>query len=188
MMQDDIKKAVEVLQKGGTILYPTDTIWGIGCDATNAKAVEKIYKLKFGAPQKSLMILASSPEMVARYVAEVPDLALEIISTIKDPITIVYEKARNLAKNLIPAEGTIAIRIPRDAFCTELIELFGKPITSTSANLAGDPNPLSFGKINQQIKDAVDYICTSHQGRVNPPKPSTIVKINMDGQMQIVRN
>lgn len=187
-MQDDIKTALEVLQKGGTILYPTDTIWGIGCDATNAKAVEKVYKIKYRSPQNSLILLANSPEMISKYVVEIPDLALEIIQSIKDPITIIYGKVRNLAKNLIPSDGTIAIRIPRDEFCLELINAFGKPITSTSANLSGDPNPLSFGKVNQKIKDEVDYVCTSNHSRINAPKPSIIVKINEDGQMQIIRN
>jgi len=187
-MQDDLKKALEVLEKGGTILYPTDTIWGIGCDATNPRAIQKVCSIKFRKPQKSLIILADSPEMIKNYVKEMPEIALEVIESYRDPITIIYNNARNLPKNLVPDDGTIAIRVPRDEFCIRLIGMLGKPITSTSANISGDPNPVSFSKVSPKIKEAVDYICTTHQKRVNTIKPSTIVKINDDGQMQILRN
>jgi L-threonylcarbamoyladenylate synthase len=187
-MQDDLKKALEVLQNGGTILYATDTIWGIGCDATNAKAIEKIYKIKFRTAEKSLIILADSMNMIEKYVAEIPELAKELVVSYKAPLTIIYNKARKLPKNLVPKDGTIAIRIPKDEFCIKLIGMLGKPITSTSANLSGDPNPLTFSKVSPKIKEAVDYICTTNQLRVDTVKPSTILKVNTDGQIQILRN
>jgi L-threonylcarbamoyladenylate synthase len=187
-MQDDLKKALEVLQNGGTILYATDTIWGIGCDATNSRAIDKVYKIKFRKQEKSLIILADGMNMIEKYVANVPDLVKELVESYKDPLTIIYNNARKLPKNLIPDDGTIAIRIPKDEFCLKLIGMLGKPITSTSANVSGEPNPLSFHKINTKIKEAVDYICTSNQYRLTTVKPSTILRVNDDGQIQILRN
>lgn len=187
-MQDDLKKATEVLQKGGTILYSTDTIFGIGCDATNARAIDRVCKIKFRKPQKSLIILADSMEMIKEYVKDVPEIAHELAESYRDPITIIYSNAKRLPKNLIPDDGTIAIRIPKDEFCLKLIKMLGKPITSTSANISGEPNPVSFKSISSKIKEAVDYICTTNQQRVNTTKPSTIVKVNHDGQIQILRN
>jgi L-threonylcarbamoyladenylate synthase len=187
-MQDDLNKAVEVLRSGGTILYPTDTLWGIGCDATNTRAVDKIYKIKFRTPQRSLVILADSYEMIARYVGKVPDVAIDLMESLNEPLTIIYDSARNLARNIIAEDGTIAIRVPKDEFCQQLIATFGKPITSTSANISGDPSPLSFGKINPKIKAEVDYICKSNQTSIHSLKPSTIVRINKDGHIEIVRN
>ncbi len=187
-MQEDLSKAIEVLRNGGTILYPTDTIWGIGCDATNAKAINKIYKIKVRSPQKSLILLAENASMIKEYLENLPEIALEVLDTYKEPLTIIYEKARNLPRNLVPDDGTIAIRVPRDEFCLQLIRLLGKPITSTSANVSGDPSPVSFSKVSSEIKEAVDYICTTNQTVVNSPKPSTIIKINDDGQMNIIRS
>jgi len=187
-MQEDITKALEVLQNGGTILYPTDTIWGIGCDATNSKAISKIYKIKYRQQNKLLTIMANSVEMIANYVEDVPDIALELIESYKEPITIVYDKARNLPKNLVPDDGSIGIRIPKSEFCLELIRQLGKPISSTSANISGDSEPLSFSKINPEIKDAVDYICTTNKMYFYSSKPSTVLKVTTDGQMQIIRS
>lgn len=187
-MQEDLSKALEVLRSGGTILYPTDTIWGIGCDATNAKAINKIYKIKVRSPQKSLILLAENATMIKEYLENLPEIALEVLDTFKEPLTIIYEKARNLPRNLVPDDGTIAIRVPRDEFCLQLIRLLGKPITSTSANISGDPSPVSFSKVSNEIKEAVDYICTTNQTVVNSPKPSAIIKINDDGQMNIIRS
>ncbi len=187
-MHDDINKAVEVLRNGGTILYPTDTIWGIGCDATNARAISKVYKIKFRSPQKPMILLAESVTMIGHYVENLPEIALEVLESYKEPITVVYEKARNLPRNLVPKDGTIAIRIPRDEFCLQLIKLLGKPIISTSANMSGDPSPVSFSKISSKIKDAVDYICTAKYTEIKTPKPSTIIRIQDDGQMHIIRS
>ncbi len=187
-MLDDLKKANEVLQNGGTILYPTDTIWGIGCDATQPKAIEKVYKIKFRKPEKSLILLADSLDMIEKYVEDIPDIARELVESYRDPLTIIYNKARKLPKNLIPNDGTIAIRIPKDEFCIKLIGMLGKPITSTSANLSGDPTPISYNKISKEIKEAVDYICNFKQFRINTIKPSTLLRVNDDGQIQILRN
>jgi L-threonylcarbamoyladenylate synthase len=187
-MQADLKKALEVLRTGGTILYPTDTIWGIGCDATNAKAIAKVQKIKFRTPQKSLIILANTIEMVNFYVEKIPDIAVDLIQSYKEPLTIVFDKARNLPRNLVSDDGSIAIRIPRYDFCQELISQLGKPITSTSANISGEPAAHSFNKINLTVKDAVDYICTTDQQVVNAPKPSTIIRVYESGHMQIIRS
>lgn len=187
-MHEDISKAIEVLRNGGTILYPTDTIWGIGCDATNARAISKIHKIKYRSPGKPMILLAENAAMIERYVENLPEIALEVLQSYHEPLTVVYEKARNLPRNMIPEDGTVAIRIPRDEFCLQLIKLLGKPITSTSANISGDPSPVSFNKINSQIKEAVDYICTTNKTVINTPKLSTIIKINDDGQMHIIRS
>lgn len=187
-MQEDLDKAVEVLQSGGTILYPTDTIWGLGCDATNAKAVSKLYKIKFRKESKTLIILAENVEMIKKYVQKVPEIAIEMIQTYKGSLTIIYKNARNLPKNLIPDDGTIAIRIPSNNFCLELLHKFGKPITSTSANFSGEPSPIAFSKISKEIKEAVDYICTTNQGVFNSSKPSAIIKVQDDGQIHILRS
>jgi L-threonylcarbamoyladenylate synthase len=187
-MQEDLSKALEVLKSGGTILYPTDTIWGIGCDATNSKAISKIHKIKFGQISKTLIILASSIEMIQEYVEHVPEIAIEMIQTYKDPLTVIYDKARNLPKNLIGDDGSIAVRIPGNEFCVKLIEMLGRPITSTSANFNGDPAPIAFSKISTGIKEAVDYICKTDQMVFTTSKPSTIIKVKDDGQMQIIRS
>lgn len=187
-MEEEIKKVIDVLNLGGTILYPTDTIWGIGCDATNARAAEKVYKLKGRVPQKSLIILVESVEKLKEYVVEIPEMAADLIESVTDPLTIIYPGARNLAKNVVAEDHTIAVRIPRDEFCQALLKAFGKPITSTSANRSGDPSPLSFSKIPLEIINGVDYVVGINQHRVNRPKVSTIVRINEDGEIQILRN
>jgi len=187
-MEEEIKKVVEVLKLGGTILYPTDTIWGIGCDATNYKATEKVYKLKGRVPQKSLIILVDSLEKLREYIGELPEMAIDLIESMTDPLTIIYPGARNLAKNVMAGDQSIAVRIPRDEFCQQLLKAFGKPITSTSANRSGDPSPLSFSKISNEIINGVDYVVGINQHQVNRPKASTIVRINEDGEIQILRN
>jgi L-threonylcarbamoyladenylate synthase len=187
-MQEDLDKAIEVLQSGGTILYPTDTIWAIGCDATNQKAVNKIYKIKFRQASKSLIIFAENIDMIKQYVVKVPDVAVEMIESYKGALTIIYENARNLPKNLVPEDGTIAIRIPDQKFCLQLLNRLGKPITSTSANFSGEPSPISFSKINTGIKEAVDYVCLTDQSVFNSSKPSAIIRVQEDGQIQIIRS
>jgi L-threonylcarbamoyladenylate synthase len=187
-MPEDLVKAIEVLQSGGTILYPTDTIWGLGCDATNSKAVNKIFKIKFRQTSKPLIILVENIDMIKEYVAKVPEIAIEMIESYKGSLTIIYENARNLPKNLIAGDGTIAIRIPDQKFCLNLIHGLGKPIISTSANFSGDPSPISFSKISSGIKEAVDYVCTTDQAIFNSSKPSTIIRIQDDGQIQIIRS
>jgi L-threonylcarbamoyladenylate synthase len=187
-MQEDLDKALEVLQNGGTILYSTDTLWGIGCDATNSKAINKIYKIKYRQFSKSLIILADSVGMIREYVSHVPDIAADMIETYRDPLTVIYENARNLPKNLIADDGTIAIRVPKNEFCLKLIKMLGKPITSTSANFSGEPSPIAYSKISTGIKEAVDYICKTDQMVFITSKPSTIIKVKDDGTMQIIRS
>lgn len=187
-MLEDIQKAVEVLKDGGTILYPTDTIWGIGCDATNARAVEKVYRIKKRLEHKSLIILVDGLDMLRQYVASVPEMAADMIESIREPLTIIYDKGCNLAKNVPAADGSIAIRIPRDTFLIELIRTFGKPITSSSANLSGGANPISYSRIDAEIREAVDYICTTNQQSFHMARPSTIIRIDAEGQIQIIRS
>jgi L-threonylcarbamoyladenylate synthase len=186
--QYDTKDAARILREGGTILYPTDTIWGIGCDATNARAVKKVYAIKERLNEKSLIILVKDREQLEKYVESIPDLAYDMMESINDPLTIIYPGARNLAPNVAASDGTVGIRIPKDDFCLELLQAFGKPITSTSANLSGDPSPVSFSKISDAIKNAVDYIVPFEETGIRMPRPSTIIRIDPDGNIQIIRN
>ncbi|MDD4416961.1 MAG: L-threonylcarbamoyladenylate synthase [Proteiniphilum sp.] len=186
-MQDDIKKACDVLRKGGIILYPTDTIWGIGCDATNEDAVKRIYKLKQRDDSKSMLILMDNPARLNSYVQEVPDIALDLIELTTNPLTIIYDGAKNLAPNLISPDGSIGIRITEEAFSRELCKQLRKPIVSTSANLSGDPSPTRFSQIKAIIKDGVDYIVTYRQKEQAQSRPSSIVKLSRDGTIQIIR-
>lgn len=187
-MEEEINKVVEVLNHGGTILYPTDTIWGIGCDATNTRAVNKILDLKGRGQRRSLIILVDSVESLVQYVDNIPAVALDLIESVTDPITIIYQGARNLAKNVAADDNSIAIRIPHDEFCQKLLKAFGKPLISTSANLLGDPAPLSFGKISGDIIKGVDYVVVTNRDRINRPKTSTIVCITKNGEIQVLRN
>lgn len=183
-----INEAVKFLEAGGTILYPTDTIWGIGCDATNVRAVEKIYRIKVRDSSKSLIILVENIESLANYVGDIPEVAIDLMSRFKDPLTIIYPHARNLARNVVAEDGSIAVRIPRDPYCQALLKAFGKPITSTSANISGDPNPLTFGKISDKIKEMVNYVVKVQQQNISMPKPSSIVKVTADGDIQVIRS
>ncbi len=169
-------------------MYPTDTIWGIGCDASNQKAVGKVYLIKERVSEKSMILLASDIDMLGRYVKKVPDIAVELMASVTDPLTIIYPDARNLPKNVLASDGSVAIRIPRHDFCLQLLHLFGKPITSTSANISGSPNPFSFSGILEEIKGAVDYVVPQVHQSLNRTKPSTIVKVSEAGEMQIIRN
>ncbi len=186
--EQDIKEVLEVLKKGGTILYPTDTIWGIGCDATNFKAVEKVYRIKERMRDKSMIILVKDREMLTHYVREVPEIADELITSMQDPLTIIYPGARNLPKNVIANDGSIAIRIPRHDFCQQLLSAFGKPVTSTSANVSGVASPYSFIGILEHIKNSVDYIVPAKHQSIGSTKPSTIVKFDQQGELHVLRN
>ncbi|CAM1364534.1 Threonylcarbamoyl-AMP synthase [Tenacibaculum soleae] len=179
------KNILEKLNAGKTILYPTDTVWGIGCDATNEAAVKNIYQLKEREESKSLIILVSSIDMLKEYVLEIPDEAIKILNTFKKPTTIIYNNPIRLAKNTIASDNSIAIRIPKDEFCIEMIERFGKPIVSTSANVSGEPTPKSFSEISKAILNNVDYTVPLHQNRINK-KSSTILKIE-DDQIKVIR-
>lgn len=188
IFQEDLEKALETLKSGGVILYPTDTVWGLGCDATNAKAVEKINKIKNRNPEeKSLIILTDGKEMIAQYVKEIPEIAEELIKTYDEPLTIIYPYARNLAKNVVAADNTIAIRVVKDDFCEQLIKKFGKPIVSSSANESGKPTPLYYKLITKEIVEGADYVVRINQNSFHSVKPSTIIRITGDFAFEIVR-
>ncbi len=192
-----MKEALEVLRKGGIILYPTDTIWGIGCDATNPEAVARIYGIKHRSDSKSLVMLASDADMVARYVEKIPDIAIDLLEVNDAPMTIVYPGARAgkegesgrylLAWNAVAEDGTAGIRVPLGGFCKDLCARFGRPIVSTSANISGEPSPKSFADIPDEIKKAVDYIVDPSLGPVSTGKASQIIKVGLDGEVQIIR-
>ncbi len=185
---NDIKECLQVLQNGGIILYPTDTIWGIGCDATNADAVEKIYLLKQRANSKSMVVLVDDEKKIADYIAQ-PDLKIfDYIKGIHKPTTVIYEGAAGLAPNVISADGTAAIRITADEFCKQLIQQFNKPIVSTSANISGYPAPQFFTDIDIQIKAGVDYIVQHRQDDTTLSSPSAIIKWNGDGTIDVIRS
>ncbi len=186
-MQNDIKKAVQVLQNGGVILYPTDTIWGIGCDATNEEAVQKVFFLKKRPDTKSLIILIDNINRLNSYVETVPDIAYDLIEFSDKPITIIFEKARNLAKNLVNVDGSVGIRVINDEFCNKLISKFRKPIVSTSANFSGDKYPKNFFDINPEIIDNVDYVVEWRQEESFVSQPSSIIKLWNDGKIKIIR-
>jgi len=187
-MEQEIQKIIDVLKSGGIILYPTDTVWGIGCDATNAKAVKKIYKLKNREEYKSLIILLDTFEKLPNYVSNIPDTLFDFLKSVTSPVTIIYTGAKNLAKNVISKDKTIAIRIIRDEFCKKMIEKFEKPIVSTSANISGEETPLYFNKISPEIVKGVDYVVGLYHNRINEVKPSTILKLLPNGEFKIIRS
>ncbi|MBC35570.1 MAG: threonylcarbamoyl-AMP synthase [Bacteroidetes bacterium] len=187
MMRDIVHKSVKLLKEGKVILYPTDTVWGIGCDATNAKAVEKVYKIKKRVESKSLIILVEDESRLAGYMQDVPDIAYDLIDSVDKPLTVIYPNAKNLAKNVIAEDKSIAIRVVKNEFCQELLRQFRKPIVSTSANVSGEPTPVTFHKISQEVKDAVDYVVEVERDSLNQVKPSTIIKLEADGTFKIIR-
>lgn len=178
-MKNVLADLQQVLHDGKTILYPTDTVWGLGCDATNQEAVQKIYSIKNREESKSLIILVSSIAMLKEFVSEIPVKALNILESVTKPTTIIYHNPKGLASNAIASDNTIAIRIPDSEFCIDMIELFGKPIVSTSANISGEPTPKSFSEISEAILNSVDYVVNLQQDKVNE-KSSTILKIDGD--------
>lgn len=186
-MEEDIKNALEVLRRGGTILYPTDTVWGIGCDARNKEAVAKVFKIKQRAEYKSMVVLVADEAMINRHVKDVPPIAWELIDAAEEPLTIIYPDGRMLAEKLIAADGSIGIRLVKDEFCKTLIHKFGKPIVSTSANISGEPTPTSFHEIKLDILNQVDYIVNYRQKEINNTKPSSIIKVAMNGQIKVIR-
>ena len=186
-MNNDLANAVNVLKKGGIILYPTDTIWGIGCDPTNEEAVTRIYTIKQRKDEKSMLILLSDSAMIENYVAEVPEIAWKLIEIAEKPLTIIYPGARNLARNLIADDGSIGIRVVKDEFCYQMISKFGKPIVSTSANISGMPWPPSFKRVEKNILKAVDYVVTYRQNEEKRGKPSGIIKLGLRGEVKVIR-
>jgi len=186
-MQDDIKKAIETLRKGGIILYPTDTVWGIGCDATNEQAVAKIYALKHRSDNKAMLVLLDSATKLQYYVEEVPSVAYQLIETAENPITIIYPTAKNLASNLIASDKSIGIRITNEPFSNQLCKLFDKPIVSTSANISGETAPEIFAEIKPEILCKIDFAPLYGRENTIRKKPSSIIKFFADGTFKIIR-
>jgi len=185
-MEINLQLALKTLREGGTILYPTDTVWGIGCDATNDKAVEKVYNIKKRPNDKTFLILLDDAKKLENYVQRIPSITYDIIESATSPLTIVYPNAKNIAKNLI-SDGTIGIRIVNDVFCKKLIKLFGKPIVSTSANFHKVKSPVIYCKIDAEIINAVDYVVTLNQNKIIQLKQSTIIKIQENGEFEVIR-
>ncbi|MBW8334086.1 MAG: threonylcarbamoyl-AMP synthase [Prolixibacteraceae bacterium] len=186
-MHDDVKAALEVLQNGGVILYPTDTIWGIGCDACNEEAVKRIYAIKNRIDSKSMLVLLENAALLDRYVDEVPEIAFDLIEVSDKPLTIIYDGAKNLAKNLIADDGSIGIRITTEAFSSDLIRRFKRPVVSTSANISDKPSPACFAEIDQKIIEAVDYVVKYRQDDTHIAVPSGIIKLGRSGEIKIIR-
>ena len=186
-MKNDIDKSLEVLYQGGLILYPTDTVWGIGCDATNAEAVAKVFKLKQRDTYKPMLILLNNENRLTQYIEEVPEMAWELLDVADKPLTLIYPGAKNLAANLIGEDNNIGIRIVKDKFCDTLLSRFKKPIVSTSANISGCPSPRIFNEVSNVIKDGVDYIVNYRQDDIEPRQSSSIIKIGLGGTFQILR-
>lgn len=186
-MQVDIQKAVEVLKSGGTILYPTDTIWGIGCDATREDATEKIFAIKERDKTKSMLILVSDIRMAERHVAEVSEVAMQLFDFATTPTTLILDNAINLANNILGPDGTIGIRIPDDDFCQALLRRFNKPIVSTSANFSGDPSPMCFDEISEELIRKVDFAVIWKRLEARVEKASSIIRLKNDGEIKILR-
>ena len=185
-LTEEINKCLVVLEKGGLLLYPTDTVWGIGCDATNASAVQKVYNLKRRDDSKALICLVANDAMLERYVARVPDLAYDIIDLSTKPTTIIYDQPKGVAKNLVAANNSLAIRVASDKFCRYLLGKFKKPIVSTSANVSNTPSPRNFKEISQTIIEGVDYVVALHLENSHA-QPSAIIKLSNDGKVKIIR-
>ena len=185
--ETDIEEALNVLHSGGLILYPTDTVWGLGCDATNAEAVAKIYALKKRQDGKSMIVLLADENEIPKYVTQPDPKIFDYIKGIHKPTTFIYEGGTNLAANMIQDDGTVGIRITKGHFCKQLIKHFGKPLVSTSANISGYPAPALFEDIDVEIKSGVDYIVQHRQDDVTAASPSAIVKLNADGSLTIIR-
>jgi L-threonylcarbamoyladenylate synthase len=186
-ISEEVIKTNEYLKKGAVILYPTDTIWGLGCDATNMAAIDRIFAIKRRRSSKSLLILLDEVEKLSLYLKHIPVIAWDLIAQANRPTTFIYKDVKNLPKNLIAQDGTIAIRIVRNEFCKRLISLFGKPIVSTSANVSGQPAPVLFNAISQEIKNQVDYIVDASVSPVEDVKPSTMIRFIDDYTFEVIR-
>jgi L-threonylcarbamoyladenylate synthase len=187
MINSEVKKAVEIISAGGILLYPTDTIWGIGCDATNARAVQRIYEIKQRSDSKSMLVLVPGVEMLRSYVESIPDKALELIFNTTRPTTIIYPGAIHLAPNLLAEDGSVGIRVTSDDFCRKLIEKAGFPIVSTSANISGSVSPGFFRAIDSRIIDQVDHVVGLRQDESESASSSTIIKIEKEGKLTVLR-
>ena len=195
--EEEIRQAVEVLRRGGVILYPTDTVWGIGCDATNAEAVKRVYEIKHRDDSKALICLVDSDASLQRYVRDVPDAAWQLIDAMKEsqgegapvsrPVTLILDGAINLAPNLIAEDGSIGIRITNESFSKELCYRFQKALVSTSANISGEPAAQNYRDIAPEILESVDYVCFSRRQEHKPHQPSSIIKIGQGGEVKVIR-
>lgn len=185
--RDDIRQAVEVMNKGGIILYPTDTIWGIGCDATNPEAVKRVYDIKHRNDAKALITLIDSEAKLEAYVTNVPEVAWQLIEVAEKPLTIIYDGARNLAPNLLAEDGSAGIRITSEEFSKNLCMRMRRAIVSTSANISGEPSPKCFADISPDIINAVDYVCTSRRNEEKNPPASNIIKLGAGGEVKVIR-
>ena len=189
--EEDIRRAVETMRKGGVILYPTDTVWGIGCDATNAEDVKRVYAIKQRDDSKALICLVDSDARMQRYFRQVPDVAWQLIDSLKEgdtkPTTLILDGAVNLAENLIAEDGSVGIRITQEPFSKELCYRFQKAIVSTSANISGEPAAQNYGDIDPRIIEAVDYVCWSRRQEHKPHTPSCIIKLKENGEVTIIR-
>ncbi len=185
-MNTEIQNAFEVIQNGGIILYPTDTVWGIGCDATNPEAVAKIYELKKRAETQSMIVLMNGEKMLYNVFKDIPEVAWQIMDLSENPTTIILDNPRNVATNLIASDKSLGVRVVKDPFCFKLLERMKKPLVSTSANISGQPTPIAFKDINPEIIKGVDYVVNLHQDRI-AGKPSTIIKLTNDSQVKVLR-
>lgn len=186
-MEEDLKKACEVMQAGGIILYPTDTVWGIGCDATNEKAVKKIYELKKRVDNKAMLLLMDSEARLEAYVSDIPPIAWDLIEVADKPLTIIYPQAKNLAANLLGPDGSVGVRITGEEFSKKLCERMRKPVVSTSANISGQSGAANFSEISDEIKQGVDYIVHYRQDDTRKAAPSGIIKLGAGGLIQVIR-
>jgi len=187
-MKQDIIKSLEVLKKGGTILYPTDTLWGIGCDATNASAIKKVFKIKQRFDNKTMIIIIDDVKKLPLYVDEIPETTWDLLEKFDRPTTIIYPKAKKILKKLAAKDGSIAIRVIQNPFCKELLASFNKPIISSSANISGERNPLSFSEVSDEIKNNVDYVVKHRQDMLEQLKASALIKLEKDGEYKIIRD
>ena len=193
--EEILNEALRTLKEGGTILYPTDTVWGLGCDATRAEAVRRIYEIKQREDSKSLVLLACDMDMVARYVKEIPSIAVDLVEVNDAPMTLIYPGAVcsetgdrwHLAANVVAEDGSVGIRIPLMEWCRQLVFKLGRPIVSTSANISGEPTPLRFSQIPQEIKDAVDFVVPPSVDTQSSGKASQILKVGLRGEIEIIR-
>ena len=186
-MHEDIKKAVRTLREGGIILYPTDTIWGLGCDAANKEAVEKIYKIKQRSDSKSMLVLVNRPEMIQFYVDELSDTAYDLFDLATEPLTVILDDVKNLADNLIAQDGSVGFRVTNEEFSKKLVQQFKMPIVSTSANISGESAPAIFDEISEDIISDVDYIVEYRQEDIRKANPSKIIKLGKTGAFTLIR-
>lgn len=187
MIDTVIAEALEVLKRGGVILYPTDTVWGIGCDATNEAAVARVFEIKRRSEAKSLVLLACDLDMIAKHIKEIPNIAIDLVEVNDAPMTIIYPGAQHLAPNVVAEDGSVGIRIPLNDFCVKLVRKLRRPLVSTSANISGEETPTCFAEISPEIVSAVDYVVPAALERDSTGRASQIIKLGLRGEVEIIR-